>query len=43
MADIATEGLSHALEADRRIEPGGNLRSSWEALLADARQCTRCD
>jgi DNA polymerase len=43
VADIATEGLSHALEAERRIEPGGNLRSSWEALLADARQCTRCD
>jgi DNA polymerase len=43
MADIATEGLSHALEAERRIEPRSNLRSSWEALLADARQCTRCD
>jgi len=43
MADIATEGLSHALEAERRIEPRSNLRSSWEALLADARVCTRCD
>jgi len=43
MADIATEGLSHALEAERRIEPRSNLRSSWEALLADARRCTRCD
>jgi uracil-DNA glycosylase family protein len=43
MADIATEGLSHALEAERAIEPGGNLRASWEALLADARKCTRCD
>jgi len=43
MADIATEGMSHALEAERRIEPRSNLRSSWEALLADARQCTRCD
>ena len=43
MADVATEGLSHALEAERRIEPRSNLRSSWEALLADARQCTRCD
>jgi uracil-DNA glycosylase family protein len=42
MADIATEGLKHALEAERRIEPGGNLRASWEALLADARRCTRC-
>jgi uracil-DNA glycosylase family protein len=43
MVDISTEGLSHALEAERRIEPRSNLRSSWEALLADARMCTRCD
>jgi len=43
MVDIATEGLSHALKAERRIEPRSNLRSSWEALLADARVCTRCD
>jgi uracil-DNA glycosylase len=39
MADISTEGLSHPLDA----EPGGNLRKSWEALLKDARKCTRCD
>jgi uracil-DNA glycosylase family protein len=43
MADIATEGLREALEAERRIEPGGNLRAAWEALLRDARQCTRCE
>jgi uracil-DNA glycosylase family protein len=43
MADVATEGLSRALEADRRIEPGGNVRASWEALLKDARKCTRCE
>src|SRR5438270_3087441 len=43
MADIATEGLTHALDAERRIERRSNLRSSWEALLADARVCTRCD
>jgi uracil-DNA glycosylase len=43
MADIATEGLKQALEAERRIEPGGNLRASWEALLKDARRCTRCE
>jgi DNA polymerase len=42
MADVATEGLTHALEAERAIEPGGNLRASWEALLKDARGCTRC-
>src|SRR5215213_3445327 len=43
MADVAREGLQHALEAERRIEPGGNLRASWEALLKEARKCTRCD
>ncbi|MGZ2412688.1 uracil-DNA glycosylase [Sphingomonas sp. F9_3S_D5_B_2] len=40
---VAKEGLSHALEAERRVEPGGNLRASWEALFKDARKCTRCD
>jgi uracil-DNA glycosylase family protein len=43
MDDVATEGLKHAIDAERRIEPGGNLRASWEALLKDARVCTRCD
>ena len=42
MADVITEGLRHALDAERRIEPGGNLSGSWEALLKDARDCTRC-
>ena len=43
MSDVVEEGLRHALEAERRIEPGSNLRASWEALLKDARQCTRCE
>jgi len=43
MGDVALDGLRHALEAERNIEPGGNLRASWEALLADARKCTRCE
>lgn len=43
MADLVTEGLRHALDAEREIQPGGNLRASWEALLSDARRCTRCD
>ena len=43
MADDVEEGLKHALEAERHIQPGGNLRASWEALLKDARKCTRCD
>jgi uracil-DNA glycosylase family protein len=43
MADVVTEGLKHALKAERAIAAGGNLRASWEALLKDARKCTRCD
>ena len=43
MADVAIEGLKEALEAERQIEPGGNLRASWEALFKDARECIRCD
>jgi len=42
-ASVVKEGLKHALEAERAIEPHGNLRASWEALLKDARKCTRCD
>jgi DNA polymerase len=42
-ASVVKEGLKHALEAERAIAPGGNLRASWEALLKDARKCTRCD
>ena len=43
MADVAIEGLKEALEAERQIVPGGNLRASWEALFKDARKCTRCE
>ncbi len=43
MADVVLEGLKHALEAERAIEPKSNLRSSWEALFEEARGCTRCD
>ena len=43
MADVAATGLKQALEAERAIEPGSNLRASWEALFEDARKCTRCD
>jgi len=43
MADVTTAGLLHALEAERAIEPGGNMRAAWESLLKDARKCTRCD
>lgn len=43
MADLATEGLFDALDAERRIEPRSNSRTAWEALFNDARSCTRCD
>ena len=39
----AKEGLKDAIAAERRIEPGGNFRASWEALMKEARGCTRCD
>jgi len=42
-AKVVREGLQHALEAEQAIQAGGNLRASWEALLKDARKCTRCD
>ena len=41
--DFAEEGLKSALKAERRIEPGNNVRASWEELLKEARACTRCD
>ena len=43
LAVTAAEGLKEALDAERRIQPGGNLRASWEAVLKQARGCTRCD
>ena len=39
---IAERGLTEALKAERQLQPGGNLRRSWEELLAQARHCTRC-
>jgi uracil-DNA glycosylase len=42
-ARTSHEGLENAIEAERRIEPKSNLRASWEALLAEARDCRRCD
>ena len=42
-AAVAVEGLKQALAAERRIEPGSNLRKAWEAVMTDARDCTRCE
>ena len=43
MSDLATEGRRAALDAERRIDRGSNLRAAWEALFKEARGCTRCD
>lgn len=42
-ASTVRDGLKRALEAERQVEPGGNLGAAWEALLRDARKCTRCE
>jgi DNA polymerase len=42
-ASVVKEGLKHALEAERAIEPRSNVRTAWEELLKDARKCTRCE
>ncbi len=38
----AETGLFAAAKAEHALQPGGNLLASWEALLADAKACTRC-
>lgn len=42
LLDIVREGREQALGAERRIEPRSNVRAAWEALLTEARGCTRC-
>ena len=42
-ASVIKEGLRHALDAERAVEPRSNVRTAWEELLKDARKCTRCD
>jgi len=39
---VSKGGLKAALKAEHALELGGNLRKSWDALLAEARVCTRC-
>jgi DNA polymerase len=38
----AEQGLARAAEAERALQPGGNSLGAWEALLAEAKACTRC-
>ena len=42
-AELVRAGARAAREAERALQPGGNLLAAWEELLADARKCTRCD
>ena len=44
MIDRRREGrFGPRVRGGAALQSGGNLRTSWEALLADARKCTRCD
>jgi len=42
-AKVAKDGLEAALKAEHALEPGSNARMAWDALLAEARLCTRCE
>jgi DNA polymerase len=41
--DFEEDDLKSALKAERQVEPGDNLRASWDALLKEAGACSRCD
>ena len=43
MSDVAERGLKRALAAERQVARPSNLRASWEALFAEARDCRRCE
>ena len=43
MSYVAEEGLKRALAAERHVARPSNLRASWEALFAEARDCRRCE
>ncbi len=40
---VTKQGRENAVDAERLLEPGSNVRAAWEALLAEARGCTRCE
>jgi uracil-DNA glycosylase len=42
LAPVEQGGLARADEAERRLQPGGNALATWEAILAEAKGCTRC-
>jgi DNA polymerase len=42
LSEIEKAGITVAEKAERRLQPGGNALAAWEALLEDAKRCTRC-
>ena len=42
-SDVAERGFENALEAERDVQPRSNVRGAWEALMKEARGCTRCE
>jgi uracil-DNA glycosylase family protein len=42
LTEAEEAGLDVADAAERRLQRGGNLLAAWEALLVDAKRCTRC-
>jgi DNA polymerase len=36
------EGLARAQAAEARVQPGGNALAAWQAVLEEAKHCTRC-
>lgn len=42
LTEAEQAGLEAADDAERRLQPRGNRLAAWEAVLADAKSCTRC-
>ena len=42
-AELVRAGARAARAAEREVQRGDNTLKAWEALLADARKCTRCE
>jgi DNA polymerase len=40
--ELALAGEQQARQAERALAPGANSLAAWEALLAEAKACTRC-
>ena len=41
-AAVAAGGVAEAERVERRLEPGGNAFAAWDALMREAKGCTRC-